>query len=165
MSSSTHKSLGTVHAPRHANAPDKVVAADLTNPVPDIAEVVTYQRIDGRREQMRVNGWYCLQQVTKPTCQIVLEILRESKDALGFTLVGCSRDQATVLGLTGIAGALVRTNSPELTREGRYVPWPKEQIDEQRESYLSRIKNAGIGRGYRSTLERLFPDTDFSYPH
>jgi hypothetical protein len=166
VSQRTHRHQETASSPRHAYVPPVVMDADLTHPIPDIAEAVTYTRDDGRREMMRVKGWYHLRPVERPSCDVTNEVIRGAGDAVGFTLAPCARDQATVLGLAGIAGALVRVDSPQLVREGRYVQWPKSHIDEARTQWLTfHCTREGLGRGYRDTLERLFPGTDFSYPH
>lgn len=143
--------------------------ANLHNPVPDIAELVTY-KTKWRTETMRVAGWYCLQKISKPKCDIITKILRESSDAVGFKLVPCARKNATVVELVGVAGALVRITDKGLTREGEYVQWDKQFIKEQKDSWKLRYSDKdrmvnGLGSGYRDTLERLYPEVNFNYPY
>lgn len=146
--------------------------ANLTNPVPDLAEAVTYTR-DGRTDRMRVDGWYCLQKVAKPksdhVSKIITELIREDPTSMGYRLMPCPRRKATVVSLYAIAGALVRIDDPGLVREGKYIEWSPAFIKEEKKSWAYRVRRLspidGLGRGYRDTLERLFPEVDLSYPY
>ncbi len=146
--------------------------ADLSNPVPDICERMVYTR-DGRTDHMRVTGWYCLKKAQKPrdengvADQIITEILRE-ENAMGYFLVPCTREEATVVALYAIAGALVRLNNPGLTRVGEYVPWSEGLINSDRDSWLNfhcKQHRHVMGGDHRKMITEMFPDVDFSYPY
>jgi hypothetical protein len=137
----------------------------MTNPVPDICECVTY---DG--ERWRVTGWHCLEAI--PPCgddiigQLMEDIRKKDPETVTHKLVCCTREQATVISLYAVCGAFVRID--EVQREGKYVQWSDKQINEHREIAIRHANSPdrmfdGLGRGYKSTLQRLFPDQNFSY--
>ena len=124
---------------RYEDIPDRSApVVDFSNSVPDVAESVTYigeNRVFFGEHHWRVSGWYC-QDEKRP-----------------WTLRHCTREEAQVISLTGVCGAIVRID--EVERSGQYVRWSAQVIETEIKNALNRI-----GRFDTSPLDakRYIPD-------
>lgn len=130
---------------------------DLSNPVPDVCEIVV--EADGRRS--RVDSWWKIVPLKSAKDDFIDQLRREDPEQPNHKLIQCRREEATVLGISGTCGGLVRIT--QVTRLGEFVQWSDKMIQEHRDAANNIDNDNVICQGYKRTLERLFPEIDFTY--